>query len=106
MLKMNFWITNLLMPGDPESVPIATPHGSWQFVKMPEFARNSAAIRGATVPRPAMMPVAETYYLQDTAGADDVRRFVDRSKVVNVCEVKVSLQRLTPTLDQKISKKS
>ncbi|WP_175719047.1 hypothetical protein [Burkholderia anthina] len=75
MLNMNFWITNLLMPGDPENVPIATPQGGWQFVKMPAFARNSAAIRGATVPRPAMMPVAETYYLQDTAGVDDVRRF-------------------------------
>ncbi|RQU50067.1 hypothetical protein DF143_36535 [Burkholderia cenocepacia] len=48
MLNMNFWITNLLMPGDPASLPIATPQGSWQFVKMAEFARNSAAIRGVT----------------------------------------------------------
>ncbi|PRG18066.1 hypothetical protein [Burkholderia multivorans] len=75
MLNMNFWITNLLMPGDPANVPIATPQGSWQFVKMAEFARNSAAIRGAAAPRPTMPPVAETYYLRDTAGADDVARF-------------------------------
>lgn len=74
MLNMNFWIINLLMPNDPQNVSITTPHGSWQFVQMPQFASHSAAIRGATVARPAMPPIAETYFLQDTAGRDDVDR--------------------------------
>lgn len=71
---MNFWITNLLMPGDPQNVSVATPHGGWQFVQVPAFAKHSAAIRGATAARPTMPPVAETYFLQDTTGADDFHR--------------------------------
>jgi hypothetical protein len=74
MLNLNMLIFNLLMPGDPHSVTLATPQGSWQFKKLPEFATNSAAIRGGSVPRPLMAPIAETYSLQDMAGNDDIDR--------------------------------
>lgn len=74
MLNVNIWVINLLMPGDPSAVKIATPRGSWQFVKMPEFTQNSAAIRGGSMPRPQQLPVAETYFLQDVEGPDDAQR--------------------------------
>jgi len=74
MLNMNFWVINLLMPGDPMAVSITTPGGNWQFKQIPQFAQNSAAIRGASRPRPQMPPIAETYFLADTVGAADIRR--------------------------------
>lgn len=68
---LNFWVTNLLIPSDPLNVPITTPHGVWQFVQLPQFQQNKAAITGTTTPRPQILPIAETYYLQDVQGAND-----------------------------------
>jgi hypothetical protein len=74
---LNFWITNLVIPGDPLKVLITTPLGGWQFVQMPEFLQNKAAIMGAGPKRPRMNPVAETYYLQDIQGVNDALQRLD-----------------------------
>lgn len=74
MLNMSFWIINLLIPDDPMMVNVTTSDGSWQFKQIPQFETNRAAILGGSALRPTMPPIAETYFLQDSAGADDFHR--------------------------------
>jgi len=59
-LYIGFWLTNLIIPGDPASVTLTTPAGSWEFRRHDQFDEFKVAVceRGQC---------AETYSCEGTA---------------------------------------
>jgi hypothetical protein len=53
---LSFFVVNLLLPGDPETLALATPSGTWTLKRFPEYAKSKAAI--------AEGKSANTYYLE------------------------------------------
>lgn len=76
---LSFFVTNLLIPGDPDELTISTPKGPWKLIKMPSFADTKAKIVAATEPRPKALPVGETYYLENATGMDAGAAAADRA---------------------------
>lgn len=62
---LSFYVVNLLIPGDPDSLPIASAGGLWTLTKAPGFASTKAALTGANVARPKQPLVGETYFLEN-----------------------------------------
>lgn len=65
---LSFQVINLLIPGDPVRISLTTPSGPWTLEQMPSFAQAKSAITGANLPRPQILPIAETYFLENQAG--------------------------------------
>lgn len=58
-----FWIVNLLIPGEPDSLAISTPSGSWVLTKAPSYTTNVQAIRNGQC--------AHTYSLEHPVSLDN-----------------------------------
>lgn len=76
---LSFYVTNLLIPGDPDNLTITTPAGPWILAKTPNFATTKAAITGATSVRPQHLPVGETYFLENPISLDLGSAAVDQA---------------------------
>ena len=76
---LSFYVTNLLIPGDPDELTITTPAGPWILAKTPNFVTTKAAIAGATSARPQHLPVGETYLLENQIGMDLGAAAVDQA---------------------------
>jgi hypothetical protein len=53
---LSFFVVNLLLPGDPEMVSLATPSGRWTLTRFADYENSKAAI--------AEGKCANTYYLE------------------------------------------
>lgn len=76
---LSFYVTNLLIPGDPDDLTITTPAGPWTLNKTPDFATTKSAITGETSARPQHLPVGETYFLENPISLDLGAAAVDRA---------------------------
>lgn len=66
---LSFFVANLLIPGDPNTLALKLPSGSWTLTQHPRFAAFREAIsRGQS---------AETYYLENTIALSDGAALVD-----------------------------
>src|SRR5262245_39665459 len=70
---LSFQVVNLILPGDPETVTVATPSGTWTLARHANYDRSKATI--------AEGQCANTYYLEHpvelTAGAAVVDKAFD-----------------------------
>jgi hypothetical protein len=41
---LSFFVVNLILPGDPETVEIATASGTWTLARFAEYDKSKAAI--------------------------------------------------------------
>lgn len=76
---LSFYVTNLLIPDDPDDLTITTPAGLWTLTKAPNFVTTKAAITGTTLARPQHLPVGETYFLESPISMDRGAAAVDRA---------------------------
>lgn len=87
MPQLSFYITNLLIPGDPPQLTITTPSGGWKLEQVAEYARAKQTIRAAAGARAPELPIMNTYIL-DHASVGQLRPAVDEK----------ALEELTPIL--------
>jgi hypothetical protein len=66
---LSFFVVNLLLPGDPRTLSLGTPSGTWTLERFPEYARSKAAI--------AEGQCANTYYLEHPVTLDAGAAVVD-----------------------------
>jgi len=64
---LSLYVCNLIIPGDPETVTLATPAGPWHLIKMPNFAATKSRIASNSL-RPEEQPIGETYFLENPVG--------------------------------------
>jgi len=64
---LSLYVCNLIIPGNPDVVTLATPAGPWQLIKMPGFAATKSRIT-STSSRPEELPIGETYFLENRIG--------------------------------------
>lgn len=65
---LSFYVINLLIPGDPSTISLTTPAGPWSLLATPDFKEAKSAIEGAKLPKPLILPIAETYFLENETG--------------------------------------
>lgn len=76
---LSFYVTNLVIPGDPEDFSITTPSGPWTLIKTQNFTTTKSAITGFTSVRPQHLQVGETYFLENQTSLDLSATAVDRA---------------------------
>ena len=58
---LSFFVVNLLLSGDPETLELATPSGTWTLGRFADYEKSKAAI--------AEGKCANTYFLEYPAAA-------------------------------------
>ncbi|MGN8086091.1 hypothetical protein ACTJK6_08600 [Ralstonia sp. 22086] len=61
---LSLYVSNLIIPGDPDELTLSTPAGPWKLIKMEDFVAMKSRITSTSV-RPAELPVGETYFLEN-----------------------------------------
>lgn len=75
---LSFYVYNLLIPGDPDTVTLTTATGPWTLSKTPDFAAIKQRIT-TPVRRPDERPVGVTYFLENLVGMQNGSAAVDRA---------------------------
>jgi hypothetical protein len=68
---LSFFVVNLILPDDPDTVTIATPSGTWTLARYAEYDKSKAAI--------AEGKCANTYYLEHPVALAAGAALVDRA---------------------------
>ena len=64
MPQLSFFITNLLVPGDPQQIEISTPSGGWTLEQVADYERAKKVITAARGPQASELPIENTYILE------------------------------------------
>lgn len=79
MPQLSFYVTNLLIPGDPKKMTIATPSGGWKLEQAVDFVSAKAAITARRGQQAAELPIANTYILEHSTFPQPGREIDERA---------------------------
>lgn len=78
MPQLSFFVTNLLIPGDPPKLTITTPSGGWKLEQVADYLRAKQVITAARGAQASELPIENTYIL-DHASFGQLRPAVDEN---------------------------
>ncbi|MNK75640.1 hypothetical protein D3C87_951830 [compost metagenome] len=77
MPQLSFFITNLLIPGDPQRTAISTPSGGRTLERVADYERAKKIITAARGPRASELPIENTYIVEHVSFGQQSAAAVD-----------------------------